>query len=544
MRIASLRRTSLREIGSLARPSQRITVDGVHDDQPLDAMRAEAAASFFTDPLTRFSVIAGAYQLDTDRRGTRDGQSVLVENETRFPPFLTGGSLGIFTFPDGEHRPIGSVRVAYRQLELRVDHREEIASATSLSRRQHGFESRWGRHFLATDAHRHMLAPRASISRSSTRANFTLFPADREDRHGTRDRLRLETLRAFGARTRPQSSRAPTSPSAHFLRCLREPHIGRTRRLGALRVTRTRREGEVHDGGCDVADGRMGGGREMRPCITPSGWRATMRTLHRLVVVALFATPLPLFAQEVRGLLAGEALELTAREPNRIAGSFTHSGVTFSFEATRQEGTVRAALLDRSGRELLSATGDPAKFALRFGGGRLNVRGVHDASPQERSTVPRDFDGELQAAVEFTGTAEYRALPFLSRALGANGITGKTHPASLYLHGLALSSAKRHGTRVPPLDDVAPSANCQDRTGDPCGDRCLGMCGPECTCWSWVCGDCCGHIGCLVHDLTCRLCDDSPWQHISECILCYSALSFLGPEPCRAFEVCMRPGPG
>jgi tetratricopeptide (TPR) repeat protein len=125
-------RTSLREIQQVARPSQRLTVDAVHDDQPLDAVRAEAAATFFSDPLTRWSVAAGAYRLDAERRGTRDGQFALVENETRFPRFTIGGSLGVFTFPDGEHRPIGSVRVAHRQLELRVDHREEIASATAL----------------------------------------------------------------------------------------------------------------------------------------------------------------------------------------------------------------------------------------------------------------------------------------------------------------------------------------------------------------------------------------------------------------------------
>src|SRR5687768_15283203 len=55
-------RTSLREIESTARPSQRITIGAVHDDQPLDAMRAEVAATFFSDPLTRWSVIGGTYQ--------------------------------------------------------------------------------------------------------------------------------------------------------------------------------------------------------------------------------------------------------------------------------------------------------------------------------------------------------------------------------------------------------------------------------------------------------------------------------------------------
>ena len=125
-------RTSLREIESTARPSQRITIDAVDDDQPLDAMRAEIAATFFSDPLTRWSAIGGTYQLDAGRIGETSGQYVAIENETRFGDFTFGGSIGAFEFPDGVRRPIGSVSVRHRNLTLRVDRREEIASATSL----------------------------------------------------------------------------------------------------------------------------------------------------------------------------------------------------------------------------------------------------------------------------------------------------------------------------------------------------------------------------------------------------------------------------
>jgi tetratricopeptide (TPR) repeat protein len=125
-------RTSLREIEATARPSERVTVDAMNDDQPLDAVRAEVASTFFSDPLTRWSVTGGAYRLDAGRIGESDGEYVAVENETRFGDWTFGGSAGVFTFPDGERRPIGSVMVRHRSLTLRVDHREEIASATSL----------------------------------------------------------------------------------------------------------------------------------------------------------------------------------------------------------------------------------------------------------------------------------------------------------------------------------------------------------------------------------------------------------------------------
>jgi tetratricopeptide (TPR) repeat protein len=125
-------RRSLHEILSTATPSQRMTVQGAHDDQPYDALRSQIEARFFSDPQTRWGVIAGGYRLDADRIGRANGQYVMLENETRLRALTFGGSFGIFTFPDGARRPIGSASIRYRTLSLRVEHREELASATSL----------------------------------------------------------------------------------------------------------------------------------------------------------------------------------------------------------------------------------------------------------------------------------------------------------------------------------------------------------------------------------------------------------------------------
>ncbi|HEX2062483.1 MAG TPA: tetratricopeptide repeat protein [Thermoanaerobaculia bacterium] len=121
-------RRSLAEIRSTAVPSQRITVDGVHDDQPLDGVRTEAAATFFSDPLTRWSVAAGGYRIEDT-----GGELIAIENETRTRALTFGARLGMFTFPDGVRRPLGGASVRWQSLTLRVDHREEIASATALN---------------------------------------------------------------------------------------------------------------------------------------------------------------------------------------------------------------------------------------------------------------------------------------------------------------------------------------------------------------------------------------------------------------------------
>jgi len=39
---------------------------------------------------------------------------------------------------------------------------------------------------------------------------------------------------------------------------------------------------------------------------------------------------------------------------------------------------------------------------------------------------------------------------------------------------------------------------------DPGNDNCQGMCGKGCSCWSFVCGDCCFHRGCYEHDKCCE----------------------------------------
>ncbi|KAJ7365376.1 hypothetical protein OS493_005483 [Desmophyllum pertusum] len=41
-------------------------------------------------------------------------------------------------------------------------------------------------------------------------------------------------------------------------------------------------------------------------------------------------------------------------------------------------------------------------------------------------------------------------------------------------------------------------------------NECRGMCGPKCTCWSLICGDCCYHQGCYEHD---RCCDVKGFWH-------------------------------
>lgn len=135
-------RTSLAEIAAVTRPSQRIAFGGIRDDQPLDVSRGEVSATFFSDPLSRWTATIGAAHFDAARRGTRDAEYIRLENETRWRGFIFGAAAGSF-----DESFIGNLSVQWKQLTVRVDRQEEIASATHLRTRAFSTTStiRWSR---------------------------------------------------------------------------------------------------------------------------------------------------------------------------------------------------------------------------------------------------------------------------------------------------------------------------------------------------------------------------------------------------------------
>ena len=107
-----------------------------------------------------------------------------------------------------------------------------------------------------------------------------------------------------------------------------------------------------------------------------------------------------------------------------------------------------------------------------------------------------------------------------AKALGGLGINGTDYPAILpfYMFALRLASGRDSEERDQNTESMPPrqirSSTCT-RNGNQytcpsgkCpfpkyGNRCFGMCGNGCLCWSFVCGDCCVHRGCLEHDQCC-----------------------------------------
>ena len=108
-------------------------------------------------------------------------------------------------------------------------------------------------------------------------------------------------------------------------------------------------------------------------------------------------------------------------------------------------------------------------------------------------------------------------------ALGNTGIKGEDSQAVMrfYVFALKLSNARASVETAPTMPSYSSkSSNLRQRrtvncpaNGAQCGagqcpyqkytNACFGMCGADCFCWSFVCGDCCVHNFCETHDECC-----------------------------------------
>ena len=110
-----------------------------------------------------------------------------------------------------------------------------------------------------------------------------------------------------------------------------------------------------------------------------------------------------------------------------------------------------------------------------------------------------------------------------AEALGFNTtLAEKSGPAARVFYMLAMQLSKARQSMGEPEDDDHDSTNTRSHqrreqcaNGATCsqgqcpfrknGNSCFGMCGKGCSCWSFVCGNCCVNQYCLTHD---QCCDD------------------------------------
>lgn len=225
--------------------------------------------------------------------------------------------------------------------------------------------------------------------------------------------------------------------------------------------------------------------------------------------------------QVVTSWEGGEKYELRLNSPvrpNRIAGTYTRAGKGVRFRSTKTSERLTFTITTLDGRELYRLTQDKEYIRSNILGGRLrqtfDLEFLEVARDEKRRGVEAlefigtSVEGDVTVADEYWSTPELALLPHLSKLIGQElGYTGAAYPATLPLHLMALSvdkHAKASGSALsePLTSSPNEATTCQAYPFRSNG--CYGMCGPGCTCWKWLCGDCCFHTGCAVHDDYCR----------------------------------------
>ena len=131
----------------------------------------------------------------------------------------------------------------------------------------------------------------------------------------------------------------------------------------------------------------------------------------------------------------------------------------------------------------------------------------------------------LQATVDrLAAHPAARLLEPAARALGQDlGIIGKKEPAAMAFYTTAMTLTEAYNKKRREMVSMTRKSNpwdtytnrrvnvkgkfpdCDLESCPPCQeDECFGLCGYGCTCWDFVCGDCCYHLGCKDHDACCR----------------------------------------
>jgi hypothetical protein len=228
-----------------------------------------------------------------------------------------------------------------------------------------------------------------------------------------------------------------------------------------------------------------------------------------------------------------DGISLSTSSPQRITGRYADlTGDTIQFDLARVDDDLYVDVTGNAGRPILHIETSGSDYNFSYMGGALTMHTTKEfvaaartqaqTQPAAVSTAGFAFTGDLDALTEMQALPEVSQFPALSRALGARGYTGSDFPASLAFHKVAQQAAQSLNIHVGQLAPV-PGANGYCDAYPNQNNDCYGMCGPGCDCWSWVCGDCCYHYGCAVHDSWCR---DGEWWY------CYNITAVIALFGC------------
>jgi len=182
-------------------------------------------------------------------------------------------------------------------------------------------------------------------------------------------------------------------------------------------------------------------------------------------------------------LISVASSQLTLREvtPNRIVGTYSQPGYALHFESEPNK-----LVLQNRFRNTLLYVDDK--------GGNTSVANVG---------VFQDEKIELKMVVD------------TAVAMGAQRISGVVYPSAMPIYAAAMQIASKLDYNPALPEAVHSPQGLQPNCEVPEPPNCLGLCGSTCSCWEWVCDNCCWNLGCYCHDLCCdSYIDPNCWSKI------------------------------
>ena len=273
-------------------------------------------------------------------------------------------------------------------------------------------------------------------------------------------------------------------------------------------------------------------------CKSSSPDKVTMLDVMYILLVSLLC------------VTAEPQLELILKSKNRFIGKFTENGEGIIFH-TQSDGKM--TISSTQGSNIISVgevfyTGynqmEASSLVEINGWSFLRQKGSYDSIndyylyPHEakiiKNALLNNIPGNIQMVMQsmydndpalhrdaiensIYSLIESQYFPLISKAVHYMGehmkLTGKEYPSLLPLYLMTM--------KLEEIDEDKTSSymyalferrrrrfslRCL-KTCPPCRrNNCLGMCGRRCKCWRWVCGNCCYHYGCFIHDLDCKHC--------------------------------------
>ena len=259
------------------------------------------------------------------------------------------------------------------------------------------------------------------------------------------------------------------------------------------------------------------------------------------------------------------SIEIFSLTSDRIHGRFAEGNVGVTFDSSKGNATASLVIETLQGEQLLSVRQHDSGIAVAIDAARLSIEVLNEdllalrraraggslarllQAPPSKLSAPSLIvtyaQGSADALDNVRDAREYALLPSLSWELGRLGITGQRFPPSLAIHAVGMAAAQalqidpRVGSNVS-QQTLPPKAGALSSCGNPANtgkrgesaaqckvspdpeDECMGMCGRGCgDCWNWVCGDCCHHDVCAIHDAASRAC-----EKLSDLGLCVIAI--------------------